>query len=107
MVTDKDLLWIVGFGEGESLTSESFTDASWITWIALRLIRMPGTLGTCFFACGWPLDTRSAAETLQDMPGHYKDAQGRVKDTLDGYMDLTDISGWGLRIVIFLADVSL
>ena len=53
------------------------------------------------------MTTRSAVETLQDMPGLHRDVQGCLKDTPDGYTDLTDTRGWGLRIIIFLANVSL
>ena len=65
------------------------------------------------FLCLWmtrgytSVTTHSAAETLQDMPGHNKDAPGRFKDTPDGYTDLVNTCEGGLRIVIFLADVSL
>ena len=51
--------------------------------------------------------TRSEAETPQDTPGQHRDASGRIKDTPDGYTDLAEISGGGLRIFISLADVSL
>ena len=48
-----------------------------------------------------------AAETLQDKPGLHRDPPGRVKDTPYGFTDLVDTREWGLRIKIFLADVSL
>ena len=51
--------------------------------------------------------TYSATETPQDMQGQHKDASGHFKDTPDGYTDLADTCGWGLRIIIFLVDVSL
>ena len=41
------------------------------------------------------------------MPGQHRDASGRLKDTTDGITDLADTDGWGLRIFIFLTDVSL
>ena len=50
--------------------------------------------------------TCSAAEIPQDMLGQHKDASGRLKDTPDGFTDLADTRGWGLRIFILLADVS-
>ena len=53
------------------------------------------------------MTTRSAAETLQDTPGQHRDASGHLKDTPDGYTDLVDTHGWGLRIVFFLANVSI
>ena len=53
------------------------------------------------------MTTRSAAETLQETPGQDRDASDCHKDTPDGYTDLADTHRWGLRIVIFLADVSL
>ena len=49
--------------------------------------------------------TRSAAETLQDMPGLHRDPQGRVNDAPDGFTDIADSRG--LRIHIFLADARL
>ena len=41
------------------------------------------------------------------MPGQHRDASGCLKNTLDGYMDLADSHGWGLRIFISPSDVSL
>ena len=51
--------------------------------------------------------TRGAAEAPQDIPGQYRDASGCRKDTPDGYTDLAETHGWGLRIFISLTDVSL
>ena len=51
--------------------------------------------------------TCSAVETPPDTPGQHRDASGCRKDTPDGYMDLTETQGWGLRIFISLADISL
>ena len=53
------------------------------------------------------MTSRSAVETLHDMSGQDKDVPGRLKDTPDGYTDLVDTHGWGLQIIIFLADDSL
>ena len=53
------------------------------------------------------MTTRSAAETPQDTPGQHRDASGHLKDAPDGFTDLANTHGWGLRIFIFLADVSL
>ena len=53
------------------------------------------------------MTTHSAMEILRDMPGQHKDAPECLKDTPDGYTDLADTGGWGVQIVIFLADVSL
>ena len=53
------------------------------------------------------MTTRSEAETLQDMPGQHRDASGHLKDAPDEYTDLADRHRWGLRMFIFLADVSL
>ena len=47
--------------------------------------------------------TRSAAETRQGYTGMPQD----VKDTPDGFTDLADNRRWGLRIKLFVADVSL
>ena len=43
----------------------------------------------------------------ESTPGQDRNASGRLKDIPDGYMDLVETHGWGLRIFIFLADVSL
>ena len=51
--------------------------------------------------------TRCATEAPQDTPEQYRDASGRRKDTLDGYTDLVQTHGWGLRIFISLSDISL
>ena len=53
------------------------------------------------------LENVSAAERPQDMPRQHRDASGRRKDTPDGFTDLADTHGWGLRIFISLVDVSL
>ena len=53
------------------------------------------------------MTTHSAAERPQDMPGQHRDASRHLKDTLDGFTDLADTHGWGLRIFISLADISL
>ena len=53
------------------------------------------------------MTTRSTAETLQDMPGQYRDPQGHLKDALDGFTDHADNHRWHLRIHNFLAYVSL
>ena len=51
--------------------------------------------------------TCSAAEKLKDKPGLHRDDPGCLKDTLDGFTDIADICRWGIRIKIFLANVSL
>ena len=53
------------------------------------------------------MTTHTAAEAPQGTPGQHRDASGHLKDTPDGYTDLAETHGWGLRIFIFLADVSL
>ena len=53
------------------------------------------------------MTTHSAGERPQDMPGQHRDASGHLKDTPDGFTDLADTHRWGLRISIFLVDVSL
>ena len=52
------------------------------------------------------ITTRSVAETPKDMQRQHMDASGRLKDTPDGYTDLAETHGLGLRIFIFLMDVS-
>ena len=59
-------------------------------------------LGTRFVDCGLP--PVHVHDT--DMPGQHRDASGRLKDT-SWYTDLVETLGRGLRILIFLADVSL
>ena len=51
--------------------------------------------------------TRSETETPPDTSGQRRDTSRNHKDTSDGYTDLAETHGWGLRIFISLADVSL
>ena len=53
------------------------------------------------------MNTSSATERPHDMSVQHRDASGRLNDTLDGFTDLVDTHGWGLRIFISLTDVSL
>ena len=53
------------------------------------------------------MTTRSSAETPRDTPGQPRDESGCLRNTPDGYTDIADTHGWGLRIFIFLVDVSL
>ena len=53
------------------------------------------------------MTTHSAAETTKDKPGQHRNASGRLKEALNRYTDLVETRGWGLRIFISLADVSL
>ena len=64
------------------------------------------TLGMHCVATDTPVTTRSAAKRPQDTQGQHRDASGRLKDTPDGFTDLADTHGWGLRIFIFLVDVN-
>ena len=65
-----------------------------------------GCQGCLWMTSGYsPGTTRSSTEAPQDTLGQHRDASGRRKDTPDGYMDLAETHGWGLRIIFFPADV--
>ena len=53
------------------------------------------------------MTTCSTPEKPHDTPGQQRDASARLKDTPDGFTDLVDTHRQGLRIIIFLTDVSL
>ena len=55
----------------------------------------------------WILLRDQCGGNTQEKPGQQRDASRHHKDTPDGFMDLADTHGWGLRIFISLADVSL
>ena len=67
METAKDLLQIVGFGEGNVRKVSEL-------WICLRIIGMPqGHYGYS------SVTIRSTAERPQDTPGQHRDASGHLK----------------------------